>query len=187
MWNLVRRLQNKVPRNDLKTKPGHHLFQNGLAWCDSPNTVYCQLQPNCTTHWIGCLPSSSCSKFHFSKFGWRVKWDELVPEPITPKFLQHYTQITMPRAIVKNAFQDFQLHAFCDSSEKAYAAVIYARTTDVFGNMSSHLIISKTVAPVKVVSMPGLELCGAHLATHGQTPPSLASGYRNSLELGPHL
>ena len=71
----------------------------------------------------------------------------------------------MPCAIVKNAIQDFQLHVLCDASEKAYAAVIYARTTDVFRIVSSHLITSKTkVVPVKVVSMPRLELCGAHLA-----------------------
>ena len=100
-----------------------------------------------------------------------VKWDKLVPEPIKQQFLQHYSelkklsQILMPRAIVKNAIQDLQLLVFCDASEKAYAAVSYARTTDVFGNVSSHLITSKTkVAPVKVVSMPRLELCGAHLA-----------------------
>ena len=43
-------------------------------------------------------------------------------------------QITMPRAIVKNAIEDFTLQVFCDSSEKAYAAVINARTTDVFGS-----------------------------------------------------
>ena len=42
----------------------------------------------------------------------------------------------MPRALVKNAIQDFQLYVFCDAL-KAYAAVIYARTTDVFGNVSS--------------------------------------------------
>ena len=63
----------------------------------------------------------------------------------------------MPRALVKNAIQDFQLHVFCDASEKVYAAVIYARTTDVLGIVSSHLITSKMkVAPVKVVSMPCL-------------------------------
>ena len=109
----------------------------------------------------------------YDPMGWLspIKWDELVPEPIKQQFLQHYSelkklsQITMPRAIVKNAIQDLQLHVFCDASEKAYAAVIYARTTDVFGNVSSHLITSeKKVAPVKVVSMPRLELCGAHLA-----------------------
>ena len=84
-----------------------------------------------------------------------VKWDKLVPEPIKQQqqFLQHYSelkklsQITMPRAIVKNAIQDLQLHVFCDASEKAYAAVIYARTTDVFGNVSLHLITLKRRLP----------------------------------------
>ena len=82
-----------------------------------------------------------------------VKWDEILPEPIKQQFLQHYSQLkklaqtTMPRAIVKNAIQDFQLHVFCDASENEYAAVIYARTTDVFGNLSSHLITSKRRLP----------------------------------------
>ena len=35
MWNLVRRPQNKGCRNDLETKPGHHMFQNGPTCCDS--------------------------------------------------------------------------------------------------------------------------------------------------------
>ena len=57
-----------------------------------------------------------------------------------------------------------QLHSFTDASEIAYAAVIYARMTDIDGHIVSKLVASKTrVAPIKTVSLPRLELCDAYL------------------------
>ena len=58
----------------------------------------------------------------------------------------------------------FELHGFCDASEAAYAAVVYFRTLDSKGNPHVSLITSKTkVAPIKRLTIPRLELCGAHL------------------------
>ena len=72
--------------------------------------------------------------------------------------------IQLPRPIVKNQLIELQLHMFCDASEKAYATVIYSRAKDKLGFVTVHLLTSKTkVAPVKVVSLPRLELCDAHL------------------------
>ncbi len=56
------------------------------------------------------------------------------------------------------------LHGFCDASEDAYAGVVYILFTDAHDNIHVSLVISKTkVAPIKRLTIPRLELCGAHL------------------------
>ena len=55
-----------------------------------------------------------------------------------------------------------QLHGFCDASESAYAGVVYLRAVDQDGFVHISLIMAKTkVAPIKRLTMPRLELCGA--------------------------
>ncbi|GFW61807.1 integrase catalytic domain-containing protein [Trichonephila clavipes] len=55
------------------------------------------------------------------------------------------------------------LHGFADASSLAYAAAIYCRQKHN-SKIKVQLLITKTkVAPVKQVSIPRLELCGAHL------------------------
>ena len=64
----------------------------------------------------------------------------------------------------ESCLTSIELHGFCDASEDAYAGVVYLRMTDSAGNVQVSLVISKTkVAPIKRLSIPRLELCGAHL------------------------
>ena len=55
------------------------------------------------------------------------------------------------------------MYGFSDASERAYAAAVYAVLHTSVG-ISLCLITAKAkVAPIKVLSLPRLELCGAHL------------------------
>ncbi|XP_036317530.1 uncharacterized protein LOC118732509, partial [Rhagoletis pomonella] len=59
-----------------------------------------------------------------------------------------------------------ELHVFADASERAYAAVLYARTVQSDGHIAVALISAKSkVAPIKPTTLPRLELCAAHLAS----------------------
>ncbi|XP_039746104.1 uncharacterized protein LOC120623888 [Pararge aegeria] len=71
-----------------------------------------------------------------------------------------------------------ELQGFCDASNAAYAAVIYLRVIDSQMNVHVHLITSKTkVSPIKQVSIPRLELCGAVLLA------KLLNEVSNSMEI----
>jgi len=69
----------------------------------------------------------------------------------------------------QRAFQIFkptnlQQHGFCDSSERAYRACIYMRSTDVNKKTPCELLCSTSkVAPLKQLTIPRLELCAATL------------------------
>ncbi|XP_039312876.1 uncharacterized protein LOC113004888 [Solenopsis invicta] len=106
-----------------------------------------------------------------------IEWDESVPMHIYKSWEQIKTQLGLlnklqiPRLIVSgNNESQLQLHGFCDSSEKAYGACVYIREKNMQGNSSVTLICSKSrVAPMKTLSLPRLELCGAVLLTELMT------------------
>ncbi|GFW23877.1 integrase catalytic domain-containing protein [Trichonephila clavipes] len=82
----------------------------------------------------------------------------------TKRKLPLLTNIKIPRCILIPQAIDAQVHGFCDSSEKAYCAVIYIRSKDATQTVVSRLLTSKTrVSPVKPQSLPRLELCSALL------------------------
>lgn len=104
---------------------------------------------------------------------WQEKydWDDLVSETINTKWkmflssLDKLNLISIPRWLGMTKWYQSELHVFSDASEKAYAAVVYVRTQTNHMPASVQLVQSKTrVAPLKIVTIPRLELCGAHLA-----------------------
>lgn len=100
-----------------------------------------------------------------------VTWDERLPTELINDWetyrqsLQELYKIRIPRWInMRPDDVDVELHGFSDASKSAYAAVVYIRVIDCKGQVKVHLLSAKTrVAPIKQVSIPRLELCGAVL------------------------
>lgn len=102
-----------------------------------------------------------------------LDWDQELPERLLNEWVAYRDQLsslskfTIPRWMHTSCTNAFvELHGFCDASKDAYAAVVYLRVIDMNSIVHVNLITSKTkVSPIKVVSIPRLELCGAVLLT----------------------
>lgn len=99
----------------------------------------------------------------------KLDWDAEPPHGIVEKWTQFNNElpllasVAIPRQIVGPAGSSYQLHGFSDSSEVGYAAVVYLRVA-MSNKITTHLVAGKSkVSPVKVQSIPRLELCGALL------------------------
>uniref|UniRef100_A0A1B0GNN0 Peptidase aspartic putative domain-containing protein n=1 Tax=Phlebotomus papatasi TaxID=29031 RepID=A0A1B0GNN0_PHLPP len=99
-------------------------------------------------------------------------WDAPLPAEFLlrwKKFVEAFQEvrhISIPRWIstISNPTR-VDLHIFCDASAKAYGAVIYYVSRDSCGNVCSRILMAKSrVAPLKEITIPRLELCGALLS-----------------------
>jgi hypothetical protein len=79
--------------------------------------------------------------------------------------LIHIKQIKILRLIYPcSQSKVIELHAFCDASQLGYGAAIYLRTYNESKEYDIRLICAKSrVAPLKTITLPRLELCGALL------------------------
>lgn len=101
----------------------------------------------------------------------QIDWDQSVPLEIHTKWteyqaeLQALNHLKIPRKIInKSVDSDIEIHGFSDACQEAYGACIYIRCSNRDGTHSTQLICSKSrVAPLKNISLPRLELCGALL------------------------
>ena len=118
-------------------------------------------------------PATICMKILLQRL-WEqgVDWDDSVPKEIEEDWrrwrseLSHLSTMGIPRCYFPKevAVHSVQLHGFSDASENAYAGVVYLRVSDTSGNVHLTLVTSKTkVAPIKRLSIPRLELCGAQI------------------------
>jgi hypothetical protein len=100
-----------------------------------------------------------------------IEWDEELPSPLLEEWLNYredlsqLTRFSLPRwTSHRSNAKTVELHGFSDASNAAYAAVVYLRVIDEEGMIHVSLVSGKTrVAPIKQVSIPRLELCGAVL------------------------
>jgi len=83
---------------------------------------------------------------------WKAEldWDEELLEPLKSR----WTRVLTRR----------ELYVFADASENAYAAAVYLRGLGPSGEWQSSLVAKTKVVPLKLKSIPRLELCGALLA-----------------------
>nr|CAH7749573.1 unnamed protein product [Callosobruchus chinensis] len=101
----------------------------------------------------------------------KISWDDSVPSSIRNTwmtFTENLTtlcEIKLPRQVMLHNASRIELHGFCDASQRAYGACVYVKSI-INDTSSTQLLCSKSrVAPLKTVSLPRLELCGALLLT----------------------
>ena len=108
---------------------------------------------------------------------WELKlaWDDQLPEAQLTQHSEWRAQLPLlasrqqPRCYFDKQSHriSISLHGFCDASVHAYAAVVYIRATYHDHSPTCALVTAKTrVAPVKSLSIPRLELCGATLLSN---------------------
>lgn len=97
-----------------------------------------------------------------------LDWDEKIIGPIQGKWKSFNEDLKKIKTISINRWLGttngkIQLHGFCDASEKGYGAVIYCRVKEG-QKYRVEIIASKSkVAPLKMTTIPRLELCAASL------------------------
>lgn len=104
---------------------------------------------------------------------WKLQldWDESLPIQLHSEWTQFLrmfsdlNKIIIPRKVISSTgYQRIELHGFSDSSLKSYGACVYIRTVYINGRVECNLLCSKNkVAPLKVISIPRLELSAAVL------------------------
>lgn len=120
---------------------------------------------------------------------YKIGWDDPVPHDILiswKKFvdtLDYLDKLRIPRQVINSKMQYIELHIFTDASQNAYGACAYVRMySDNNNNVSVALLCAKSkVAPVKPITIPRLELCGALLGAKLYTKiiNSLRSNFTN--------
>ena len=99
-----------------------------------------------------------------------IGWDDPVPLTIQEAWEMWRSQLPerlIPRCyyLVESRIVSLQIHGFSDALESAYAGVVYLRMLEADGTVHVLLVIAKTkVAPLKRLTIPRLELCGADLS-----------------------
>lgn len=111
-----------------------------------------------------------CKAFMQLLWSQGLSWDDPVPPDLAKQWqsfvseLRCLDSIHIPRAFNSSQAISIELHGFSDASLVGYAAVVYLRIERSDKTVHVRQIISKTrVAPLKQMTLPRLELCGAHL------------------------
>ena len=102
-----------------------------------------------------------------------IGWDDSLLDETSRKVqiwfkeLRELQRIKIPRSLQRrDEVKSISLHTFVDASQSAYGGVVYVRCEYDIKTLSVTLAAAKTkVAPLQSVSIPRLELMGAHLGS----------------------
>ena len=118
-------------------------------------------------------PSTVCMKILYQKL-WiaKIGWDDPAPTHLVHEHATWKSQLSVLSNVefdrcyfrINEIPLTTQLHGFSDASELAFSAVVYIRSTYSSNPPLVKLVAAKTkVAPLKKITVPRLELCGAQL------------------------
>ncbi|XP_046391592.1 uncharacterized protein LOC124159726 [Ischnura elegans] len=100
----------------------------------------------------------------------KIGWDTPLPTDIKVRWTNYFnaiprlSKLRIDRWLQTTPTSRCELHGFADASERAYAAAIYLRVLDDANQCRVFLLAAKSkVTPVKTITIPKLELCGAAL------------------------
>lgn len=104
----------------------------------------------------------------------KYRWDDQIPEASHQAWqkwltgLHQMESFSIPRCLKPQDFSKItsaSLHHFCDTSESEYGTVSYLRKTNQDSEVHVALVMAKiSVAPLKQVTIPRMELAAAVLA-----------------------
>lgn len=185
--SVLNSVSNNANQNDILTLDKHELLKTlGLYWNSNFDTlqyvVTSKPQIKVTKRTILSIiaqiydplgligPILTSAKIIMQQL-WQLKlgWDESVPLMLHTAWTQFYKKIhnlnelRIPRNANPTNVTKAELHGFCDASEMAYGACIYLKCVGPDETMTTLLCSKSRVAPLKTISLPRLELCGALL------------------------
>lgn len=98
----------------------------------------------------------------------KLSWDDQLSPEVSKIWediinnLPLLNNIRVPRHAMSARCKIIELHIFTDASESAYGSCAYVRSISEYGEILVRLLIAKSrVAPIKPLTIPRLELCGA--------------------------
>lgn len=96
----------------------------------------------------------------------KLEWDTPIYDHILTTWktfkneLHNFQDLSVPRYISLTNVSSIQIHGFSDASLKGYGCCVYLSVEDEQGKIQTNLLCLKSrVAPLKIVSLPRLELC----------------------------
>ncbi|XP_043485239.1 uncharacterized protein LOC122513069 [Leptopilina heterotoma] len=97
----------------------------------------------------------------------KLDWDSELPQKFREKWdsyfhkLKSIDAIQIPRWTGHKEGSKIEVHGFADASSRAYAGVVYIRILNPNESPRLTILQAKTkVAPIKIITIPRLELCG---------------------------